>query len=82
MSIVDAQTFEEELEDGIEGSMILEDIDEIRDVWQVYHAVMNIIILWQLGPEEEPIVRDIVPAEYHKYIYVLEEKHILGLPPQ
>jgi hypothetical protein len=70
--MVDVETFEEELEDSIEGTMILEYIDEILEAWGVYHTEMS---------ATEPTVRDIVPREYHEYLHVFKAKESRGLPP-
>jgi hypothetical protein len=43
ISMVDVETFEEELEDGMEGTMTLEYIEEILDTWEEYHADMRTI---------------------------------------
>jgi hypothetical protein len=42
ISMVNEETFKEELEDRIEGTTILEHIEEILDMWEVYHADMNV----------------------------------------
>jgi hypothetical protein len=50
ISMVDVETFKEELEDGIEGTMTLEYIDEILQVWEVYHAEMRVTEPWEQEP--------------------------------
>jgi hypothetical protein len=81
ISMVDAETFEEELEDGIEGTTTLEYIDEVLGVCEVYHADMRTTEPWRQELMEEPMAGDIVPKEYHKYLHVFEAKDNQGLLP-
>jgi hypothetical protein len=81
ISIVDVETFEEELEDSIEGTIILSYIEEILNTWEAYHADMRTIEQWERELAEGLIVRDIVPKEYHEYLHIFEAKDSLGLPP-
>jgi hypothetical protein len=81
ISIVDVETFEEELEDSIVGTMILEYIDEILEVWEPYHTDMRAMELQEQEQEEEPIAGDIVAIEYYEYLHVFEAKDNRGLLP-
>jgi hypothetical protein len=74
ISMVNAETFEEEFEDGIEGTMILEYIDEILYAWEVYYADMNAAEPQGQEPVEEPMATDIVPVEYHQYLHIFEQR--------
>jgi Asp-tRNA(Asn)/Glu-tRNA(Gln) amidotransferase C subunit len=79
--MVDAETFEEELEDVMEGTMTLEYIDEILEAREVYHTDMMTMELREQEPVEGLMVRDIVPKKYHEYLHVFEAKDNWGLPP-
>jgi hypothetical protein len=41
ISMVNVETVEEEMEDGIQGTMTLEYIEEILHAWEAYHADMR-----------------------------------------
>jgi hypothetical protein len=78
---VDAETFEQELEDSMQGTIILKYINEIVEVWEVYHADMGMTEPWEPEPQEGLMARDIMPKEYHDYLNVFEAKDNWGLPP-
>jgi hypothetical protein len=81
ISMVDAETFEEELEDGMDRTMPLEYIEEILDAWEAYHADLGMTEQREREPVEGLMTRDIVPKEYHEYLYIFEAKDDWGLPP-
>jgi hypothetical protein len=46
IAMVDAETFEEESEDGRKGVITLEHIEEILDIWEVYYIEMRMTEPW------------------------------------
>jgi hypothetical protein len=81
ISMVDMETLEEELEDGMEGTITLEYIKEVLDAWAAYHTDMGMMEPWEREPVEGLITRDIVPKEYHEYLHIFEAKDDQGVPP-
>jgi hypothetical protein len=81
MAMVDVETFEEESEDGRNGVMTLEHIEDILDAWEVYHAEMRMMELWQKETAEGLTMGDMVPREYYEYLHVFGARDDQGLIP-
>jgi hypothetical protein len=81
IAMVNAETFEQESEDGRKGVMTLEHIEEILDVWEAYHAEMRMTEPWQKETVEGLTMGDMVPREYYKYLHVFGARDNRGLPP-
>jgi hypothetical protein len=81
IAIVDAETFEEESEDGRKGVMTVEHIEEILDAWEAYHVEMRMTEPRQKETAEGLTMGDMVPREYHEYLHVFEARDNWGLPP-
>jgi hypothetical protein len=81
IAMVDAETFEEESEDGRKGVTTLEHIEDILDAWQAYHVEMRMTEAWQKETAEGLTMGDMVPREYHEYLHVFRARDNWGLLP-
>jgi hypothetical protein len=81
ITMVDAETFEEESEDSRKGVMTLEHIEEVLDAWEAYHMEMRTTEPRQKETAEGLTVADMVPGEYHEYLHVFGARDDRGLPP-
>jgi hypothetical protein len=74
IAMVDVETFEEESEDSRKVVMTLEYIEDILDTWEAYHVEMRMMEPWQKEIAEGLTVGDMVPGEYHEYLYVFRAR--------
>jgi hypothetical protein len=80
ISMVDAETFSIESNDGTAGTITLKDINEILEAWELYHVIIADPVQKE-ALKKEATLKETIPNEYHEYLHLFDQKDPTELPP-
>jgi RNase H-fold protein (predicted Holliday junction resolvase) len=80
ISMVDAETFSIESDDGTAGTITLKDINEILEAWELYHVIVADPVQKETL-KKEATLKETIPKEYHEYLHLFDQKDPTELPP-